>query len=200
MSHHTLSNGRCRTKFNSIILRGVPLAKFWMILFLASVSFGTDVLSIGIRTSFRYEDLKHQCTLPPVAVNFILAAEVQDGQITKMELRKTQMKGYSKVLELSPEEISQIQMQKADSHLWLKNWQVSGRVLEMLFYGGTDQGLDTCYPPESLTSIEPSSFTFTFPSEQTEKLYSDSNEAHFEGTTKSGNAYRIDLLLVQDRI
>jgi len=159
---------------------------------------GAEVLSIGIRTSFRYEDLKHQCYLPPMAINFFLAAELEGGQITKMELRKTLMKGYSKILELSAEEISQIQFQKADSHLWLKNWQVSGRVLDMLIYGGTDQGFDTCYPAEDLTSIEPSSFTFTFLSETTEKLYSDSNEAHFEGTTKGGNAYRIDLLLVQD--
>ena len=175
------------------------MAKFWMILFLASVSFGTDLLSIGIRTSFRYEDLKHQCYLPPVAINFVLAAELEDGQITKAELRKTLMNGCSKILDLTADEISHIQFQKGDSHLWLKNWQVSGRVLEMLFNGGTDQGMDTCYPPETLASVQPLAFTFTFPSTQSEKLYSDSDEAHFGGTTKSGRAYRIDMFLVQDR-
>jgi len=176
------------------------MAKFWMLLFLASVSFGKDIFSVGIRTSFRYEDLEKQCYLPPMANHFVLAAEVESGAIQSAKLKKTMLDGYSQVLDLTESEIRDIQPQEIKGRLWLKSWKVTERVLSMLLYGGTDQGFDTCYPPSGIETIEPASFTFEFNSGSNEKMYSDSNEALFGGTTKKGAPYRIELFLVQDRV
>lgn len=176
------------------------MAKVWLFLFFASMGFGMDIFSIGIRTSFRYEDMEKQCYLPPLANTFVLAAELNGSTIVRAKLKKTMLDGYSKIIELSEEEIADINAHKIDSRLWLKSWKVSGRVLGMLLYGGTDQGFDTCYPYQGIDSIQPDTFTFEFNKGGVEKSYSDSNEAQFAGATKNGGAYRIELLLVQDRI
>ena len=167
------------------------MAKFWLFLLGSSFCFAADVLSIGIRTEFRYADLDHQCYLPPLAENFTLAAEVEENKITRATLRKNLLSGYSKKIELTPSEIADISSAYKPEHWVLEGWAVSGRVLEMLLWGGTDQGVDTCFPPESLETIAPSQFAFRFKG-------SDSNKAVFKGKTKSGKAYRIELSLSQD--
>ena len=167
------------------------MAKFWLLMLASSFCLATEVISVGIRTGFRYADLDHQCYLPPLAENFTLAAEMNETKMTRAILRKNFLSGYSQMIELDSNEMSNIvSYNKGD--LWkLTSWTVSGRLLEMLLWGGTDQGVDTCFPPEPLTTMNPSQFTFQF-------SQTDSNKAVFQGITKSGKAYRIELSLSQD--
>jgi len=167
------------------------MAKLWSVLFLCSMGFGADILSLGIRTEFRYADIDHQCYLPPLAENFTLAAEIDGHQITRATLRKNMLSDYSQIIELSSEEIAELTPLAKGSQWQLSQWKLSGRVLEMIFLGGKDQGLDTCFPPEPLATVSPQTFDFVFSS-------ADSNKAVFTGETKSGKAYRIELSLTQD--
>lgn len=176
------------------------MAKYWIVFLLASISFGSDVISIGLRTSFRYEALEKECSLPPLGDHFIFSAILEGNKITQAMLKKTMVDGYSEVLELLPEEIAEIEVQSINSHIWLKRWRVSGRILERLLYGGTDKGFDTCYPFHGIETIQPDFFVFEFKNTVAGANYSDSNEAHFTGNTKKGQAYEIELFLVQDRI
>jgi len=169
--------------------------------FLTSIGFATDVLSVGIRTHFKYADMDMQCSLPGMARNFVLSAEVNSGKVTKAKLRKTHLDTYSEVLELEGNELDSIQISEKQARLWIKKWEVSGRVLDLLMRGGKDQGYDTCYPPHALSTIDPESFLFDFPAHSSTALpYSDSNTGVFKGLTEKGNPYRIELQLIQDRI
>jgi len=169
--------------------------------FLASIGFATDVLSVGIRTHFKYADMEMQCSLPGMARNFVLSAELREGKVTKAKLRKTQLDKFSEVLEFEGDELDSIQVTEKQGSLWVKKWEVSGRVLGMLMRGGKDQGFDTCYPPHALSTIDPESFLFDFSAHPSTALpYSDSNTGVFKGITEKGNSYRIELQLIQDRL
>ncbi|MFM8269925.1 MAG: hypothetical protein ACKN9V_07025 [Pseudomonadota bacterium] len=175
------------------------MTKFLIGLFLASAAFGADIFTVGISTSFRYEDMEKQCYLPPLSNNFVLAAETEGNKIIKAKLKKTRLDGFSQILDLSSEDIAGIETQWIDSRQWLKTWRVSGKVLAMLLYGGTDQGFDTCYPYQGIDGLEPDSFVFTFTVKGIKATYSDSNEAHFSGATKDNQPYRIEMYLIQER-
>lgn len=169
--------------------------------FFATIGFATDVLSVGIRTHFKYADMDLQCSLPGVARNFVLSAELNEGKVTKAKLRKTHLDTYSEVLELEGNELDSFQITEKQGHLWVKKWEVSGRVLALLMRGGKDQGYDTCYPPHALSTLSPESFLFDFSAHPSTALpWSDSNTGVFKGVTEKGNPYRIELQLIQDRL
>lgn len=170
----------------------------WM---MASVGFSTDILSVGLRTSFKYADMDTQCSLPGMARNFVLSAEIDGDQVTKAKLKKTHLDKYSEVLDLEEAELDSIEIAEKQGTLWIKKWEVSGRVLALLIQGGKNQGYDSCYPPKALSTISPESFLFDFSLSQATALpYSDSNTGIFKGLTESGDPYRIELQLIQDRI
>lgn len=175
------------------------MSKFLIGLFLASASFGADIFSIGISTSFRYTDMEKQCYLPPLGNNFVLVAERNGEKIIKAQLKKTMLEGYSEILDLTSDDIAGIETQSIGARQWLKTWRVSGKVLAMLLYGGTDQGFDTCYPYQGIADIDPSTFVYNFTVKGSETSYSDSNEAQFWGSTKKGTTYHIEMYLIQDR-
>jgi len=176
------------------------MIKFLLAFSLSLPCFASDVLSVALRTEFRYADFETQCYLPGIAENFHFSAEVKEGRVVRALLRKVLLSGYSEVLELDANEMKNIEVVEFAHSLWVRNWKVSDRVLGMLIRGGTDQGLDTCYPPEELASVKPESFIFMFSglSGSKKPAYVDSNKAVFQGSTASGKPYRIELALTQD--
>lgn len=168
---------------------------------LSSWAFSADILSVGLSTNFTYSDYDSHCHLQPLARNFSLSAEIEGSQVTRAQLRKLLLDGFSETLELNEEELKGIKYSEAKSELLLTELMASSGMLEMLFRGGSDQGFDKCLPPEKLTVIEPSSFTFSFvPKLINDKLppYVDSNKGVFHGTTQSGKSYRIEMSLSQE--
>lgn len=177
------------------------MGKLLLLLFTTSLCWGNELLSVGLRTGFDYADLDHTCSLPPLSRTFVLTAETDGVSLIQGKLKKTELAGYSKVIELNPEELADVEIQRSGGTLWLKRWKVSGRLLHALFYGGIDQGIDTCFPPGKLASVEPDVFIFDFESPASENTnHSDSNLAVFKGTTQTGKTYRIELMLIQDQL
>lgn len=177
------------------------MSKFLLLLFSTSLCWGSELLSVGLRTGFEYADLDHACSLPPLSRTFVFTAETNGVSLSEGKLKKTELAGYSKIIELTPTELADIEVQRSGGTFWLKRWKVSGRLLHALFYGGIDQGIDTCFPPEKLASIEPDVFTFDFEAPTSENThYTDSNLAVFKGTTQSGKTYRIEMMLIQDQL
>lgn len=177
------------------------MAKYFLVLLLSSVSFGADVLALGIRTGFRYSDLDHQCYLPPLGRNFTFSAEIEKGSVIRAKLKKNLLDSFSEILELNSEEIKDIQVQELGTTLWIKQWRVSGRVLDMLIRGGSDEGYDACSPPEKLASIRPDSFDFIFDFKNGGAFsYHDSNLGVFQGQTESGRTYRFELEMIEETL
>lgn len=170
---------------------------------LSSLAFGTDILSVGLSIDFKYADYDTQCNILPLGRNFTLSAELDGSQITRAKLRKNHLNTFSETLELNEEEMRGIEIVEVGTHLLVKNFTASHRMLEMLFRGGSDQGIDSCSPPERLATIQPGLFTFDFKISATGGVpypYIDSTRGVFQGTTESGKTYRIELALTQDRI
>lgn len=178
------------------------MIKFLLAFLICNPLLAADVFSVALRTEFRYADFETQCFLPGMAENFRFSAEVENGRVVRAILKKVLLSGFSEVLELDPSEMKNIEIHEVSHSLWVKSWPVSGRVLWMLMRGGTEQGLDTCYPPEDLASVNPSAFQFVFQGLDNggNPFFVDSNTAVFQGKTISGRNYRIELSLTQDRI
>jgi len=170
------------------------------LIFLSSVSFATDILSVQLGTDFTYADMDSDCHLQPLGKRFTLVAESENNQIVRARIRRRLMSNKVEVMELSEQEMSELQFSNLGDTLFLTRLLASPRMIDMLFRGGSEEVLK-CVPPEGIATMEPPTFLFEFAPHLIEgkpPIHNKSNRAVFRGTTKSGKAFRIDLFVTQE--
>ena len=173
---------------------------FIFLLFISSFSFATDILSVHLSTDFSYADLDSDCHLQPLGKRFSLVAEVENSQITRARLRRKLISNKVEALDLNSQEIAQLEFETLGDTLFITRLAASSRMLDMLFRGGSEEVLK-CLPPEEVVSLDPASFVFEFVPTLIDgkaPVYTKSNKAVFRGATKTGKAFRIDLVVTQE--
>ncbi|NBX81466.1 hypothetical protein EBQ90_00010, partial [bacterium] len=59
------------------------MSKFLLLLFSTSLCWGSELLSVGLRTGFEYADLDHACSLPPLSRTFVFTAETNGVSLSE---------------------------------------------------------------------------------------------------------------------
>lgn len=181
-------------------VKGDQMRILLLVFFLSTLGFSKDILSVNLSTDFTYSDLDSSCHLYPLGKKFTLAAELEGGEILNAKLRRPLMDKTVVIIELNEEEMGGIEFQNNNGYFILTRLAASPRILSMLFQGGSEE-INKCVPAEELISTSPSNFVFEFTAPSPDEklpIKTHSNKAIFNGTTKSGKTYRIELILNQE--
>ncbi len=162
-----------------------------------------DIFWLKMKFNHTYKDLTTSCKSIKHGEELLLAAEHENGRLTRVIMSNfpytsTYMAIY-KSIELTSEQMGQIELFKdARGHYWVKKFPLPGYVLRWILVWATERS-SFCPLPQPLWTISPAPATYDFEMEGVQEgiFTSYSQKLAFKGQRSDGESYEATLQFVQ---